>query len=158
MLLGGFWHGSSWLFIIWGGLNGLGLVVHKLWQKISPFKDSNSVVVKGLMVFITLAFISFTRIFFRSDSLDTVSLIFDRITNHFGAALAFNIIQGYALVFAVMLIGYIIHWIPETIKEKYRLKFAELPLPVMSLVAVVFVFCIYQMVSGEMQPFIYFQF
>ncbi len=158
MLLGGFWHGSSWLFIIWGGLNGVGLVVHKLWQKISPFKDSNSFFVKGMMVFITLAFISFTRIFFRSDSLDTVSLIFDRITNHFGAALTFNIIQGYALVFSVILVGYLIHWIPETIKEKYRLKFAELPLPVMSLVAVVFVFCIYQMVSGEMQPFIYFQF
>jgi hypothetical protein len=33
-----------------------------------------------------------------------------------------------------------------------------LPLSVMSLVAVIFVFCIYQMVSGEMQPFIYFQF
>lgn len=158
MLLGGFWHGSSWLFIIWGGLNGVGLVVHKLWQKISPFKDSNSFFVKGMMVFITLAFISFTRIFFRSDSLDTVSLIFDRITNHFGAALTFNIIQGYALVFSVILVGYLIHWIPENFKERYRLKFAELPLPIMSLVAVVFVFCIYQMVSGEMQPFIYFQF
>lgn len=158
MLLGGFWHGSSWLFIIWGGLNGVGLVIHKLWQKISPFKDSSSFLVKGMMVFITLAFISFTRIFFRSDSLDTVSLIFDRITNHFGAALTFNIIQGYALVFSVILVGYLIHWIPENFKERYRLKFAELPLPIMSLVAVVFVFCIYQMVSGEMQPFIYFQF
>jgi L-aspartate oxidase len=58
----------------------------------------------------------------------------------------------------LILVGYLIHWIPENFKEKYRLKFAELPLPVMSLVAVVFVFCIYQMVSGEMQPFIYFQF
>lgn len=38
MLLGGLWHGSSWLFVIWGGLNGLGLVVHKLWERISPFK------------------------------------------------------------------------------------------------------------------------
>lgn len=141
-----------------GGLNGLGLVIHKLWLKVSPFKDSQSFFVKGMMVFITLAFISFTRIFFRSDSLDTVSLIFDRITNHFGGALTFNIIQGYALVFSVILVGYLIHWIPETIKEKYRLKFAELPLPVMSAVAVVFVFVIYQMVSGEMQPFIYFQF
>ena len=158
MLLGGFWHGSSWLFIIWGGLNGVGLVVHKLWQKISPFKDSTSFVVKGVMVFITLAFISFTRIFFRSDSMETVNLIFDRIVNHFGVALTFNIIQGYALVFSVILVGYLIHWIPESFKEKYRLKFAELPLPIMSLVAVVFVFCIYQMVSGEMQPFIYFQF
>jgi predicted membrane protein len=29
---------------------------------------------------------------------------------------------------------------------------------VLLALAVVFVFCIYQMVSGEMQPFIYFQF
>lgn len=158
MLLGGFWHGSSWLFIIWGGLNGLGLVVHKLWHKISPFKESNSFFVKAFLVLITLTFISFTRIFFRSDSLETVSLIFDRIINHFGGALTFDIIRGYALVFSVMLLGYLIHWIPESFKEKYRLRFAELPLPAMSVTVVVFAFCIYQMVSGEMQPFIYFQF
>jgi hypothetical protein len=158
MLLGGFWHGSSWLFIIWGGLNGLGLVVHKLWHKISPFKENNSFFVKGFLVLVTLTFISFTRIFFRSDSLETVSLIFDRITNHFGGELTFDIIRGYALVFAVMLLGYLIHWIPESFKEKYRLRFAELPLPAMSVAVVAFAFCIYQMVSGEMQPFIYFQF
>ena len=158
MLLGGFWHGSSWLFIIWGGLNGLGLVVHKLWLKISPFKKTNSFFVKGMLVLITLTFISFTRIFFRSDNLETVSLIFDRINNHFGAALTLNIIKGYAVVFSVMAIGYLIHWIPERIKESYRNKFANLPLPIMSIVVVVFVFCIYQLVSGEMQPFIYFQF
>lgn len=158
MLLGGFWHGSSWLFIIWGGLNGLGLVVHKLWHKISPFKESNSFFVKGFLVLVTLTFISFTRIFFRSDSLETVDLIFDRITNHFGGALTFDIIRGYALVFSVMLLGYLIHWIPESFKEKYRLRFAELPLPAMSIAVVAFAFCIYQMVSGEMQPFIYFQF
>ena len=29
MLLGGLWHGASWQFIIWGGLNGIGLVVYK---------------------------------------------------------------------------------------------------------------------------------
>jgi len=158
MLLGGFWHGSSWLFIIWGGLNGLGLVVHKLWLKISPFKNTNSFFVKGMLVLITLTFISFTRIFFRSDNLETVSLIFDRINNHFGAALTLNIIKGYAVVFSVIAIGYLIHWIPERIKEAYRNKFADLPLPIMSVVVVVFVFCIYQLVSGEMQPFIYFQF
>ncbi len=158
MLLGGFWHGSSWLFIIWGGLNGLGLVVHKLWLKISPFKKTNSFFVKGMLVLITLTFISFTRIFFRSDNLETVSLIFDRINNHFGAALTLNIIKGYAVVFSVMAIGYLIHWIPERIKEAYRNKFADLPLPIMSIVVVIFVFCFYQLVSGEMQPFIYFQF
>lgn len=158
MLLGGLWHGSSWLFMIWGGLNGLGLVVHKLWQKISPFKNTTSFWVKAACVFITLTFISFTRIFFRSDSLDTVSLIFDRITNHLGLELILDVILGYWVVFLVIFIGYMIHWIPETFKQKYRETFACLPLPVMSVVVVVSVFCIYQLISGEMQPFIYFQF
>ena len=158
MLLGGFWHGSSWLFIIWGGLNGLGLIVHKLWLRISPFKNNQSFWVKALTVFITLTFISFTRIFFRSESLETVSLIFDRINNHLGLALTLNVLKGYVLVLSVIGIGYLIHWIPESYKEVYRLKFAELSLPKMSVVVVISVFCIYQLISGDMQPFIYFQF
>ena len=32
MLLGGLWHGASWNFVIWGGLHGLGLIVHKAWR------------------------------------------------------------------------------------------------------------------------------
>jgi alginate O-acetyltransferase complex protein AlgI len=158
MLLGGFWHGSSWLFIIWGGLNGLGLVIHKLWQTYSPFKNSESKLVKFSLVLVTLSFISFTRIYFRSDSLETVNLIFDRIYNHMGIELTLDILRGYAVVLSVILLGYIIHWIPETYKEKYRNTFAGLPLPVMSLIAVVMVFGMYQLLSGEMQPFIYFQF
>ncbi|MCR4844719.1 MAG: MBOAT family protein [Bacteroidales bacterium] len=33
MLLGGLWHGASWNFIIWGGLNGIGMVIYKIWTK-----------------------------------------------------------------------------------------------------------------------------
>ena len=29
MLLGGLWHGASWNFVVWGGLHGLYLVIHK---------------------------------------------------------------------------------------------------------------------------------
>ena len=32
MLLGGLWHGASWNFMIWGGLNGLGMVVQHIWE------------------------------------------------------------------------------------------------------------------------------
>src|SRR5262249_2736466 len=28
MLLGGLWHGASWMFVIWGGLHGLYLIVN----------------------------------------------------------------------------------------------------------------------------------
>ena len=35
MLLGGLWHGANWKFIFWGGMHGLGLVIDKLWRKIT---------------------------------------------------------------------------------------------------------------------------
>lgn len=158
MLLGGLWHGSSWLFIIWGGLNGLGLVIHKLWQKISPFKNSNAFAVKSFCVIITLLFISFTRIFFRSDSMDIVVMLFDRLWNHFGWELTLKIMRGYSGVLSLILIGYLIHWIPSVYKEKYRNWFAELPYYFMALIAIIVVFGLYQLMSDEMQPFIYFQF
>jgi D-alanyl-lipoteichoic acid acyltransferase DltB (MBOAT superfamily) len=31
MLLGGLWHGASWNFVVWGGLHGIALAVHKAW-------------------------------------------------------------------------------------------------------------------------------
>ncbi len=46
MLLGGLWHGASWQFLVWGGLNGLGLMTQNFvrmnfWT--DPFSDSGFV-------------------------------------------------------------------------------------------------------------------
>ena len=35
MLIGGLWHGASWNFVIWGALNGVGMIVNKCWRAIS---------------------------------------------------------------------------------------------------------------------------
>lgn len=35
MLLGGLWHGASWNFMIWGGLNGIGMIIYKFWKEMS---------------------------------------------------------------------------------------------------------------------------
>ena len=35
MLLGGLWHGASWNFLIWGGLNGIGMIIYKWWKDMS---------------------------------------------------------------------------------------------------------------------------
>ena len=34
MLLGGLWHGASWTFVVWGGLNGVFLIVNQLWRRL----------------------------------------------------------------------------------------------------------------------------
>jgi len=158
MLLGGLWHGSSWLFIIWGGLNGIGLIIHKAWEKISPFKNNETVLVKIVLMLVTLTFISFTRIFFRSSDMRIVLTIFDRIKNHLEFDFLVQIISAYKFVFALILFGYIIHWIPERIKASYRNWFSKQNYFVMGILAIIAVFLMYQIMSGDMQPFIYFQF
>lgn len=158
MLLGGLWHGSSWLFLIWGGLNGIGLMVHKGWCRLVGNEESKNRIVRFSLMLLTLTFISFTRIFFRSPSMDAVESIFDGIWNNFSPHLAAQIATAYAPVFMLMVAGYLIHWLPEKWKVAYRHRFAALPLPVTGVLTAVAVLVMYQLMSGEMQPFIYFQF
>jgi len=35
MLIGGLWHGASWNFVIWGALNGVGMIVNKCWRALN---------------------------------------------------------------------------------------------------------------------------
>jgi hypothetical protein len=164
MLLGGFWHGSSWMFITWGGLNGIGLIIHKTWEKFNPFKHwQEKLLYRAFMIFLTLTFISFTRIWFRVGSMkdgnwDHVQVFFDRMGNHMGWDKTGDIIWGYKNIMIALLLGYLIHWIPESTKLKYRNAFATLPLPLMGIAVIVIVFSLYQLMSADMQPFIYFQF
>ncbi|MBR4431948.1 MAG: MBOAT family protein, partial [Paludibacteraceae bacterium] len=32
-VLGGLWHGASWNFVLWGGINGIGMIVEKIWRE-----------------------------------------------------------------------------------------------------------------------------
>ncbi len=69
-----------------------------------------------------------------------------------------DIIVNYRIVFSLILIGMVIHWLPENFKRRYRLWFAKMPTAVMILVCVIIVFIIYQFITADLQAFIYFQF
>jgi D-alanyl-lipoteichoic acid acyltransferase DltB (MBOAT superfamily) len=43
MLLGGLWHGASWSFLMWGGLHGVFLIIHKLWSSTPLARWLNSI-------------------------------------------------------------------------------------------------------------------
>ena len=68
MVIGGLWHGPSFNYVIWGLLNGLALVVHKLWCS-RPGEKKYNIVTNLLSVLTTFCFISFTWIFFRAETL-----------------------------------------------------------------------------------------
>jgi len=38
MTIGGLWHGANWTFVVWGGLHGAYLVIHRIWRSCAPFR------------------------------------------------------------------------------------------------------------------------
>ncbi len=158
MLIGGLWHGASWQFVIWGGLNGIGLVVYKSWRKISPFGKQSSFWGHFWGVLITFNFISFTRIWFRSDTMEGSYNILNQIANQFSFLIIPDVVWAFKTVFAMVLVGLIIHWLPTPIKEKYRGWFIQSSLLVQGIITFLVVILLYQTRTAELQPFIYFQF
>jgi len=158
MLLGGLWHGASWQFVIWGGLNGIAIVIYKFWRKISPWEKSNKRIAVVWKITLTFCFITFTRVWFRSSSMDIVNEIFHQITSNFKFYLIPKIIISYYPIFLMMLLGYILHWLPYTLKDKIRNYFIESSLAFKVVITAIVIVIIFQSLSSDLQPFIYFQF
>lgn len=61
-LIAGFWHGASWMFVIFGTLNGIGIVLNHYWRK------SKRKINIYLSWFITFNYINITFVFFRAEA------------------------------------------------------------------------------------------
>ena len=71
MLLGGIWHGASWMFVLWGGLHGLYLALGRMRSN----HASRGGVLASAFVFLV---VTFTWIPFRSPDLATAWQIVSR--------------------------------------------------------------------------------
>lgn len=109
-------------------------------------------------IFLTFNFITFTRIWFRAPDIETTNIMLERLLNGWDLSLIPQMMSGYKKVFAVMALGYAIHWLSVPYKEKYTGWFINSPIWVKVLVCVFVVFVLYQVKASDLQPFIYFQF
>lgn len=158
MLLGGLWHGASWTFVLWGGLNGLGLVIYKFWKRVSPYEHNTRWYATFWKIFLTFNFITFTRVWFRGESMPKTYSMLNQIGSSFSWSQVPEMIGSYKSVFGVMLLGFIVHWLPENWKVAYRNWFINTPVYLKIIITALIIFIIYQSISAELQPFIYFQF
>ncbi len=158
MLLGGLWHGATLNFIIWGGLNGLGLVISKFWRKISPYEKLKSLPVHWWKVLNTFAFITLTRIFFRAEDMNQANEVIGKIWGDIHWSILPDILVNFKEVFLLLALAFVVHWLPENTKWQYKKLFIKSPAWAKVMVILVTMILIYQTMDSEMTPFIYFSF
>ena len=220
-VLGGLWHGASWNFVLWGAINGAGMIIEKIWRETNwHCRMAVITLVTALLIaadylwgqpvwrlfavwayiiwigttiryiyFLchgtdtkftkkiadawaiaqTFTFITFTRLFFRSSSnLDpatanevawrTATNMVNQIGGAWNNAIIPDFLWAYKYVVAMFIAGMVIHWLPTNWKRRYRLWFTAMPIWAIVIAVCVAIVIIYQFVTADMQPFIYFQF
>jgi len=155
MLLGGLWHGASWRFLIWGGLHGGALAFHKyITEKVDlSWRGWH---IAGVVI--TFHFVCFCWIFFRAPDLGTVGQMLAQITTHFKAQIFFDFIAGYKGVVLLMLLAYILHFMPKRFEFSAEETITRMPLVAQAACLTAVILLVLQMKMAGVQPFIYFQF
>lgn len=160
MVIGGLWHGPSENFVIWGTMNGVALVLYNYWKKISPYENSNRLITRFWKIFITFNFITFTRIWFVLQENGAPAKFLNHIYNkfQFSTEVFSRFFVSFLPVMLIILIGFIIHWLPQSLKNKVEGFYTKMPVPVQVIVIAFIVILVYQTVADTSKPFVYLQF
>ncbi len=153
MLLGGLWHGASWVFVIWGAYHGL-LLAFERWRG----KESVYVKLpKQLRVGITFVLVLFSWVLFRCPTLSGAATYFKAM---FGASAA----HGGSILLAGELYtrGNLIIMAICALVAFQRVQAFDwvkrMSWPRMLLVLVIFMLSLTTMFVQAFNPFLYFQF
>ncbi|MEA1885068.1 MAG: MBOAT family O-acyltransferase [Thermotogota bacterium] len=153
MLLGGLWHGASWNFVIWGGIHGAGLAVHKYYMKIKGEEKEKKNILKTAITWLaTYLFVITCWVFFRSQSFVISTIILKKMYLSFTPAIEW--LYTPALIIIPIVIASHIFGIIN--KERYPIL--NLQKPVNHYILYVVIFGLFFLAPVNPTPFIYFQF
>lgn len=160
MVLGGLWHGASWNFIVWGGLHGVALCTHKGWQRsLGHDKKYHPAGLKRVAaVVLTFHLVCLCWIFFANTTFDGSLTMLQKIFTDFHGELLMQFIEGYPAVSALILAGYIIHFLPSAWNDATGRLIGRMPFLLQALLLVITIVILIQVRGSEVQPFIYLQF
>jgi len=148
MLLGGFWHGAKWTFLIWGALHGAVQVIETLWRKAGlPGLP------KLLAIVVTFHIITLGWIFFRAESFDAAIAFIGGI-----ASGSWQNTMTTPLLFGLMILGMMFHFTPPALPRWIALGLRHLPAPVLGLLIAAAIIIVDAMRFEGVAPFIYYQF
>jgi D-alanyl-lipoteichoic acid acyltransferase DltB (MBOAT superfamily) len=160
MFIGGLWHGASWNFVLWGTFHGVALALHKAWMSLTGRKkgEARHGFRRFLGVLVTFHLVCFGWIFFRNVDFSSSLEMIRRIATAFHPELLPQLLSGYPEVFALMGLGFLLHFLPDSWEAAGTRLVTRLPLLGKALLMLALIYLVIQMKSAQIQPFIYFQF
>ena len=152
MLIGGLWHGSSWNFVIWGGIHGLFLSLEKYTFSALNIKTFNAFGYIYTFVVVLVAWI-----FFRAPDFHSASTIITEIFSFDYGPLFIGNINAFVNAVLLLLIGFLIDlkiFRSDVSLEEYGTRFSSVKLSVIVSI-IILMLCLFYSTA---ENFIYFQF
>lgn len=160
MVIGGLWHGASWMYMIWGAYHGLLLAFHKMLRKVwripEVMKGTFPVRAFNIAITFVLTVIGFTL--FRAPEISTVGEIFNQIFGNFHLDVAPQFVEGYLSIVLAIAAGYLLHFSPKSWNGGMTKAYAAMPLMIQAVVLSIILFMIIQGRQSDLVPFIYLQY
>lgn len=160
MVIGGLWHGASWMYVIWGAYHGLLLCFHKILRRLWVLPDAlkGTWPVKIFNVALTFFLVVAGFTLFRASSLNTVYEIGYQIFNNFHISVAAQFIEGYMLIVLACVVAYMAHISPKEWSTGACGLYVSMPAVLQALLLAAVLFFVVQTRQSELVPFIYLQY
>ncbi len=160
MVIGGLWHGASWMYLIWGAYHGALLAIHKSLRKVWRLPEwmvgRPEVRLANMLITFTLVVVGFT--FFRAPSLDTVGAIFTQIFTNFHIDVAMQFVEGYMMIVLAMVMGLAAHLSPRTWTDGAARVYIGMSAVWQAILLTAILFLVIQTRQSDLVPFIYLQY
>lgn len=118
MVIGGFWHGASWNFLLWGAAHGVLLAIEKGWTDL--FKRSTSpsnLLIKGLKLIVTFHIVCALWVFFKAETFQQAIELFSQITSSFDFKTLPAFVLNYQPTLGILAAALFFHALPLSLND-----------------------------------------
>lgn len=155
MLLGGLWHGASWMFVLWGAIHGGLLAAGRFFHAatgVEADRADQSSVTRLARIVVTFHLAAGCFIIFRAQDLVTLNGFWTALWTGTASSLAVP-----TLAYVALLVGAFLEWTPRGLGVRFAAIYHRLPSPAQAGV-VAACLLLFGVIGGTGNPFIYFQF
>ena len=157
MAVCGLWHGASWMFVFWGAMHGVGLMIHKASKRwLDRLPDHWTIRVASFVL--TFTYVAVLWVFFRADSMHTAYKILDSILYDFSWDYFVPFVTRRTTWTIFLVLGYALHAMRERHVERVKEWFVSSPWTFKLIVLLVVLQLVVNFRQNSVQPFIYAQF